>query len=418
MIRSSEKKLVVGLEIGNAKVVSLIGEKLPDNSINVLGISSCLSKGMYQNSINDLASVIKCVKYVIKETEKIAKCQISSVSLSISGKHIRYQNEIGMIPLSYKEVTLEDVENVVYTAKSVRINDEHRILHVIPQEYSIDSQKRIKNPIGLSGVRMQAKVHLITCNKDMAKNIIKAVENCGIKVNQLIFSGLASSFSSLNKDETDVGVCLADIGGGTIDITMYIDGSLHYTKVIPYAGNIVTHDIAYAFSVSLIEAEIIKIKYGSINNNFHNEDNIEIASKDKKNIRILQKKELFEVIESRYKELLNLINNEILIFQNILKKNGIKNNIPSGIVLTGGASQIEGLSNCAQKIFQRPVRIGIPISINHSIEHNLYSPLYSTVVGLLQYEKEFYLKKSFILEKKNLFTSWLKKINNWFKKEF
>lgn len=420
MMKSSCKKLVVGLEIGTMKVVVLIGEKLSDGSINIIGIGNCLSQGMYKGSVNDLESVVKCVRFAIKQSETMSKCQISSVYLSISGKHISCQNEVGMVPLFSNEVTMEDVENVIFTAKSVRINDKHHILHVIPQEYSIDFQEGIKNPIGLSGVRLQAKVHLITCHNDMTKNIKKAVENCGIKIDRIIFSGLASSSAVLNKDEIDMGVCLVDMGGGTIDITIYTNGALRYTKVIPYAGNVVTSDIAYAFGISLLEAEIIKINHGSTikNSILHKEENIELISKDGKNIRVFSRQILFEVIEPRYNELLYLVHNEILNVQNTLKKQGMQYNISSGIVLTGGASQIEGLLEYAQDIFKTQVRIGTPLNINCDIEHNLCNPLYSTVIGLLHYEKEFCLKNLFILEKKNLFTNWLKKINNWFRKEF
>ena len=236
MIKATDRKLVVGLEIGTAKVAALVGEVLPDGMVNIIGVGSCPSRGMDKGGVNDLESVVKCVQRAIDQAELMADCQISSVYLALSGKHISCQNEIGMVPISEEEVTQEDVENVVHTAKSVRVRDEHRVLHVIPQEYAIDYQEGIKNPVGLSGVRMQAKVHLITCHNDMAKNIVKAVERCGLKVDQLIFAGLASSYSVLTEDERELGVCVVDIGGGTMDIAVYTGGALRHTKVIPYAA--------------------------------------------------------------------------------------------------------------------------------------------------------------------------------------
>ncbi|AMX06778.1 Cell division protein FtsA [Enterobacter asburiae] len=258
MIKATDRKLVVGLEIGTAKVAALVGEVLPDGMVNIIGVGSCPSRGMDKGGVNDLESVVKCVQRAIDQAELMADCQISSVYLALSGKHISCQNEIGMVPISEEEVTQEDVENVVHTAKSVRVRDEHRVLHVIPQEYAIDYQEGIKNPVGLSGVRMQAKVHLITCHNDMAKNIVKAVERCGLKVDQLIFAGLAASYSVLTEDERELGVCVVDIGGGTMDIAVYTGGALRHTKVIPYAGNVVTSDIAYAFGTPPSDAEAIK----------------------------------------------------------------------------------------------------------------------------------------------------------------
>ena len=228
MIKATDRKLVVGLEIGTAKVAALVGEVLPDGMINIIGVGSCPSRGMDKGGVNDLESVVKCVQRAIDQAELMADCQISSVYLALSGKHISCQNEIGMVPISEEEVTLDDVENVVHTAKSVRVRDEHRVLHVIPQEYAIDYQEGIKNPVGLSGVRMQAKVHLITCHNDMAKNIVKAVERCGLKVDQLIFAGLAASYSVLTEDERELGVCVVDIGGGTMDIAVYTGGALRH----------------------------------------------------------------------------------------------------------------------------------------------------------------------------------------------
>ncbi|AKC60320.1 cell division protein FtsA [Blochmannia endosymbiont of Camponotus (Colobopsis) obliquus] len=418
MVRVADKRLVVGLEIGTAKVVVLIGEILPDGIVNIIGFGSCPSRGVDKAGVNDLASVVKCIQQAVNDAELMADCQITSVYLALSGKHIACQNEIGIVPISNEEVTQEDIENVVHTAKSVRVCDEHRILHVIPQEYAIDCQEGIKNPLGLSGIRMQAKVHLITCHNDMAKNIVKAVERCGLEVDQLIFAGLATGYAVLTDDERELGVCVIDIGGGTMDIAIYTDGALRHIKVIPYAGKVVTSDIAYAFGTPFHEAEIIKIKYGcALYSIVGKEENIEVPSVGGRPPRNLHRQILAEVIEPRCTELLNLVNNEILQLQKQLHQQGIKHHLAAGVVLTGGSAQIDGLVICAQKVFNTQVRIGSPLNISGLIDY-VQEPYYSTVVGLLHYGKVSHLNNHLENNKQTLFGLWLKRINNWLRKLF
>ena len=362
----------------------------------------------------------KCVQRAIDQAELMADCQISSVYLALSGKHISCQNEIGMVPISEEEVTQDDVENVVHTAKSVRVRDEHRVLHVIPQEYAIDYQEGIKNPVGLSGVRMQAKVHLITCHNDMAKNIVKAVERCGLKVDQLIFAGLAASYSVLTEDERELGVCVVDIGGGTMDIAVYTGGALRHTKVIPYAGNVVTSDIAYAFGTPPSDAEAIKVRHGcALGSIVGKDENVEVPSVGGRPPRSLQRQTLAEVIEPRYTELLNLVNEEILQLQEQLRQQGVKHHLAAGIVLTGGAAQIEGLAACAQRVFHTQVRIGAPLNITGLTDY-AQEPYYSTAVGLLHYGKESHLSGEAEVEKRVTASvgSWIKRLNSWLRKEF
>ncbi|AMA65106.1 Cell division protein FtsA [Candidatus Arsenophonus lipoptenae] len=418
MIKTTDRKLVVGLEIGTSKVSVLVGEILTDGTINIIGIGNCPSKGMDKGGVNDLKSVVKCVQRAIDQAELMADCQISSVYLALSGKHISCQNEIGMVPISEDEVTQDDVDSVVHTAKSVKVRDEHRILHVIPQEYAIDYQEGIKNPVGLSGVRIKAKVHLITCHNDMAKNIVKVVERCGLKVDQLIFSGLAASYSVLTEAEYELGVCVVDIGGGTMDIAVYTDGSLRHIKVIPYAGNAVTSDIAYAFGTPPSDAEIIKVRYGcALGNIVNKEENIEVPNVGGRPPRRLQRQTLAEVIEPRYTELLNLVNNEIVILQEQLYLKGIKHHLAAGIVLTGGGAQIDGLVECAQKVFRTQVRIGKPLNISGLTDYT-HKPYYSTAVGLLYYGKQNHLENALEIENSTSLSRWFYKIINWFKKEF
>lgn len=418
MVKTANKKLVVGLEIGSCKISVLIGEILSDNIVNVIGIGNYPSKGIDRGNINNLESVVKCIKKSVYQAELMANCQISSVYLAISEKNINCQNEIGMIPLSEEEITQDDIEAVVHTAKSVKVPDENRILHVIPQEYIVDYQEKIKNPIGLSGVRMQAKVHLITCNNDIAKNIIKAVNLCSLRVDELIYSGLASSYSVLTEDEREIGVCMVDIGGGTMDIAIYTNGALRYTKVIPYAGNIVTSDIAYAFNASKNDIEEIKINHGcAVDYLVDKNESIDIPIFSTNSLKNVKKKKLAEIIELRYTELLSLVNNIIVKLQIELKNKGIKNRLGAGIVLTGGGSKITGLLECAQKVFNFQVRIGKPLNTTGSLEC-IEEPYFSTPVGLLHYGKKNILLNESITKKNTLITNWLDKFTNWLKKEF
>ncbi|UDG80738.1 Cell division protein FtsA [Candidatus Hartigia pinicola] len=418
MIKMIDRKLVVGLEIGTSKVSTLVGEILPDSIVNIIGVGSCPSRGMDKGGVNDLESVVKCVQAALDQAALMADCQISSVYLSLSGKHVSCQNEIGMVPVSEEEVTHEDVDSVIHTAQSVRIRDEYRILHVIPQEFTIDYQENIKNPVGLSGVRMQAKVHLITCHNDMAKNIVKAVERCRLKVDQLIFAGLAASYAVLTEDERELGVCVVDIGGGTMDIAIYTGGALRHTNVIPYAGNVVTSDIAYAFGTPPSDAEAIKIRHGcTLCSTINKDETVEVPSVGGHPPRSLQRQTLAEVIEPRYTELLNLVNEEILNLQAQLHQQGVKHHLSAGIVLTGGAAQIDGLVECAQKVFHTQVRIGTPLHIT-GLTHYAEEPCYSTVVGLLHYGKEIHLGDNAETQKHISVKEWFNKITNWLKKEF
>jgi len=413
-----DRKLVVGLEIGTSKVLVLVGEILPDGVVNVIGVGHCPSKGVDKGGVNDLESVVKSIQRAVDQAEFMADCQVSSVYLSLSGKHIRCQNEIGMVPISEEEVIPDDVENVIHTAKSVRILDEHRILHVIPQEYSIDLQEGIKNPIGLSGVRMKSKVHLITCHNDMAKNIVKAVERCGLKVDQLIFSGLASGYAVLTDDEKELGACVVDIGGGTMDISVYTGGALRHSAVIPYAGNVVTSDIAYAFGTPPMDAENIKIRYGCAAGAIVGKDDfIDVPSVGGRPSRRLQQQTLADVIEPRYSELLNLVNKEIHNLQNVLKQQNVKHQLAAGIVLNGGGAQIHGLVECAERVFQMQVRVGDPLNISGLTDY-VQKPYCSTVVGLLHYGKTNLLDDDFDGKKKKSVTGLFKRTTSWFKKEF
>jgi cell division protein FtsA len=418
MTKTADRNLIVGLDIGTTKVAVLVGEVLPDGEINIIGLGTHSARGMDKGGVNDLESVVKSLQRAVDEAEMMADCHISSVFLGVSGRHIECRNEKGMVPISDEEVSQEDVDNVIHTAKSVRLPEEHRVLHVLPQEYSIDYQEGIKNPIGLSGVRMGAKVHLITCHNDMVKNIEKCVERVGLRVDQLIFSALASSYAVLTPDEKELGVCVVDMGGGTMDIAMFTGGALRYSKVIPYAGNTVTSDIAYAFGTPPVDAEAIKVRYGSaLGRLVSKEDTIEVPSVGGRPARSLQRQTLAEVIEPRYSELLSLVQDEISRMQNELRVQGVKHQLAAGVVLTGGAAQIEGIVECAEQIFQCQVRVGEPENVRGLTDY-VQAPVFSTAVGLLQYGKLHQSKGSRDSNVKASVGGLFQRVSNWLRGEF
>ncbi|VFP81060.1 Cell division protein FtsA [Buchnera aphidicola (Cinara kochiana kochiana)] len=407
----TKKNIIAGLEIGTTKIIVLIGEILECGSMNIIGFSKNPTQGIEKGNINNLELLINCINTSIHEAEKIAKYKIHSVYLSISHNEINCQNEIGITPIKNKEITKKDIETVIKIAKSVKIKNNHDILHIIPQEFRVDHQSGIKNPIGLSGIRMQTNVHLITGNKNIKKNIINAIKKCGIHVKKIIFSGLASGLSVLTEEEKNSGVCLIDMGGETMHASIYIKGSLYHNIVIPYAGNSVTRDIAYAFSLSYSDAEFIKKKYGYATADLSMTcQNLDILNKNGKKIDNCHYQSLTEVIEPRYTELLYLVKKEIvkLYTKHNIKKN--KYQEISNVVLTGGSSKIKYLLKCAKKIFHTQVMIKKPCNISKIPEY-INKPEYATIVGLLQYGKN-YQKSS---RKKNKSPRFLKYLLNQIK---
>jgi cell division protein FtsA len=410
MSKIAERNLVVGLDIGTSKISVAVGEITPDNQLSIVGVGNQPARGMDKGGVNDLNLVIQSIQRAINEAELMADCQVSSVYLGISGKHISCQNENGMVPINDNEVVQEDVDNVIHTARSVPISAERRMLHVLPQEYSIDCQEGIKSPIGMSGVRMEAKVHIVTCANDMAKNLEKCVERCGLSVDQLIFSALASSYSILTDDEKELGICVVDIGAGTMDLSVFTSGALRHTAVIPVAGNQVTNDIAKIFRTPLSHAEEIKVQYAcALRQLVSMEENIEVPSVGGRPARTMSRHTLSEVVEPRYHELFELIQEEI-------REAGLEDQIAAGYVLTGGTSKMEGVVEFAEEVFQMQVRIANPLAVQ-GLKEYVNDPSYATVVGLLHYGMQAFNEKG--KEKKSDGVGdWLDRIKTWFKGEF
>ena len=389
MGKELEPKVIVGLEVGTSKVVAVVGEVLPDGVVNVLGVGSCPSKGIDRGSITDLDAVVNSIQRAIEAAESMADCQIMSVTLAITGEHIQSLNESGFVAISENEVTLDEIDDALHTASSVKLPEGLSLLHIIPQEYAVDKQVNIKNPLGLQGVRLKANVHLIACHQDWQNNLKKAVERCGLQVDKVVFSGFAATHSVLTEDEKDLGVCLVDFGAGTMNMMVYTNGSLRFSKVIPYAGNIVTNDIAHACTVSRAEAERIKVNYASAlyPARLHGDKKIEVASIGGRAPRALTKSDLSLITSARYIELLGVVKDELDKLKADLETKHIKFELIAGVVITGGGAQIEDLKDCASSVFGCQVRIGSPLNIT-GLTDCVNRPQYSTVVGLLQYHHQ------------------------------
>ncbi|PKG85343.1 cell division protein FtsA [Colwellia sp. 75C3] len=411
MSKAAERKLVVGLDIGTSKISVAVGEITPDNQLSIIGVGNQPARGMDKGGVNDLNLVIQAIQRAINEAELMADCQISSIYLGISGKHISCQNENGMVPINDKEVIQEDIDNVIHTARSVPISAERRMLHVLPQEFSIDCQDGIKSPIGMSGVRMEAKVHIVTCANDMAKNLVKCVERCDLTADQLIFSALASSYAVLTDDEKELGVCVVDMGAGTMDISVFTGGTLRHTAVIPVAGNQVTSDISKIFRTPLSHAEDIKVQYAcALKELVSMEDSIDVPSVGGRPARSMSRHTLCEVVEPRYQELFELIQDEI-------RESGLEDQIAAGYVLTGGTAKMEGVLEFAEEIFQMPVRIANPLSVQ-GLKEYVNDPSYATVVGLLHYGMQATSEVESVKSKRESVGDIWSRIHAWFKGEF
>jgi cell division protein FtsA len=374
MPKKTEKNLLVGLDIGTSKVVAIVGEVMPDGAIEVVGIGSHPSRGLKKGVVVNIESTVHSIQRAVEEAELMAGCQIHSVYAGIAGSHIRSLNSHGIVAIKDKEVLPGDVERVIDAARAVAIPADQKILHILPQEFLIDNQEGIKEPVGMSGVRLEAKVHMVTGAVSAAQNIIKCVRRCGLEVDDIILEQLASSYSVLTEDEKELGICLVDIGGGTTDIAVFTEGSIRHTAVIPIAGDQVTNDIAVALRTPTQFAEEIKIKYAcALTQMASADENIEVPSVGDRAPRRLARHTLAEVVEPRYEELLSLVQSE-------LRRSGFEDLVAAGIVLTGGSSKIEGLVELAEEVFHMPVRLGVPQYVTGLVDV-VRNPIYATGVG-------------------------------------
>lgn len=376
MVKRSDKNIIVGLDIGTSKVVAIVGEVRQDDEIEIIGIGSHPSRGLKKGVVVNIESTVQSIQRAVEEAELMAGIEIDSIFAGIAGSHISSLNSHGIVPIKDGEVSHSDVERVIDAARAVAIPADQKILHILPQEFIIDNQEGIHDPVGMSGVRLEARVHMVTGAVSAAQNIIKCVRRCGLEVEDLILEQLASSYSVLEDDEKDLGVCLVDIGGGTTDIAVFTGGSIRHTAVIPIAGDQVTNDIAVALRTPTQHAEEIKLKYACALTQLASPDEtIEVPSIGDRPPRRLSRQTLAEVVEPRYEELLTLIQME-------LRRSGYEDLVAGGVVLTGGSSKMEGLIDLAEEVFHMPVRLGIPQYVTGLVDV-VRNPIHATGVGLL-----------------------------------
>ncbi|NVK40050.1 MAG: cell division protein FtsA [Oceanospirillaceae bacterium] len=373
--------MIVGLDIGTSKVVCLIGEESANGRLELVGIGSHPSNGLKRGVVVNIEATVNSIQRAVEEAELMAGCKVHSVTVGIAGSHISSLNSHGIVAVREREVTEQDLDRVIDAARAVAIPADQKIIHILPQEYLIDSQEGIKEPLGMSGVRLEAKVHLVTGSINAVQNIDKCIRRCGLDVDAIVLQPLASSYAVLTEDEKELGVCLVDIGGGTTDIAVFTAGAIRFSSSIPVAGDQVTSDIAMALRTPTQNAEELKVKYAcALAQLTRADETIKVPSVGERPPRSLSRQALAEVVEPRYDELFTLIQAE-------LRRSGFEDLVASGIVLTGGTAKMEGAVELAEEIFHMPVRLSSPQGI-HGMDDIMQDPIYATGMGLLLYARQ------------------------------
>jgi len=381
MVDKTQNQMIVGLDIGTSKIVAIVAEIDGDGNVELIGMGSHPSQGLKKGVVINIDSTVAAIEKAVAEAESMANVKIQSVFAGIAGSHIKSLNSHGIVAIRANEVEPDDVERVIDAAKAVAIPADQRILHVLPQEFIIDNQDGIRQPIGMSGVRLEAKVHLVTGSISAAQNIAKCIRRCNLEVEDIILEQLASSHSVLTADEKELGVVIVDMGGGTTDIAVFTEGAIRHTAVIPIAGDQVTNDIAVAFRTPTQFAEQIKVKHACALRQLASPDEmIEVPGVGDRAARRLARQTLAEVVEPRYEELLGLVHTE-------LRRSGFEEACAAGVVLTGGTSKMEGVVELAEEIFHMPVRLGVPQHVTGMAEV-VRNPIHATGVGLLLFGKQ------------------------------
>ena len=406
-MKRADRHLIVGLDIGTSKVSAVVGELVDDDGIEVVGMGIHSSHGLKKGVVVNIESTVQSIRRAVEEAELMAGCRIHSVFTGIAGGHIRSLNSHGVVPIRDGEVTPGDVSRVIDAARAVAIPSDQRILHTIPQEYVIDGQEGIREPTGMSGVRLESRVHMVTGAVSAAQNITKCVRHCGLEVDGVILEQLASSEAVLLEDEKELGVCLADIGGGTTDIAVFRDGAIRHTAVIPVAGDHVTNDIAVALRTPTQYAEEIKVRHAcALAKLAAPDETIEVPSVGDRPPRRLARQVLAEVVEPRYEELLVLIQAE-------LRRSGFEDLAAAGMVLTGGSAKMEGLIGLAEEILHVPVRLGVPHGVAGPADM-IRNPVHSTGVGLLRFGRRQGVRRTPVDAERRGFGAVLGRMKSWF----
>lgn len=405
------KNLIVGLDIGTSKIICIVAEVQPEGTLEVIGMGTHPSKGLRRGVVVNIESTVNAIQRALEEAELMADCKIREVYTGIAGNHIRSFNSHGMVAIKDKEISQIDVERVIDTARAVNIPMDQQILHTIPQEFVVDGQEDVKDPLGMSAVRLEVRVHMVTGAVSAAQNIVKCVRRCGIEVRDLVLQPLASAMAVLSEDEKELGVCLVDIGGGTTDIAVFTNGAIRHTAVIPVAGDQVTNDIAVALRTPPKEAEDLKIRHGcTLRQLADARDMIEVTSVGDRPAKTLSRQTLAEFIEPRMEELYSLVQAE-------LRRSGFEELLSSGIVITGGSAGMQGMVELGEEVFHMPVRLGYP-RYEGGLSEVMRNPRYATGVGLLLAGLENRGRDNPVKLGAGGFKDLLDRMKSWFKGNF
>ena len=406
-----DQNLIVGLDIGTSKIVVIVAELQPDASVKVIGLGQHISRGLKKGVVVNIDSTMQAIQRALEEAELMADCKISTVFTGIAGSHIKSLNSHGMVKIKEAEVMQADVDRVVDTARAIALPSDQQILHILTQEFIIDGQEDVREPLGMSGMKLEVKVHIVTGAVSAAQNIMKCIKRCGIEVSDLILQPLASSAAVLTEDEKELGVCLVDIGGGTTDIAVFKNGAIRHTAVIPIAGDQITNDIAVAFRTPTQSAEDIKIKHGcALRQLADPREVVEVPGVDGREPRQLSVQTLAEVIEPRVVELYEFVLSE-------LRRSGLEEMIASGIVITGGSSMMKGMGELGEEIFHTPVRLGLPRYVG-GLSEVVSNPRYATGVGLILMGKQQVERNIQQHLEASSFASILERMKAWFQGNF
>ena len=402
---SKKDPLVVGLDIGTTKICTVVGE-MADGQVNIIGLGTHPSKGLRKGVVINIESTVQSIKKAVEEAELMAGVHLTSVYVGISGGHIKGINSHGVIAVKNKEITPNDVKRVIDAASAVAIPMDREVIHIIPQEFIVDNQDGIRDPVGMSGVRLEGRVHIVTGAITSAQNIIKCANRAGLDVDDIVLEQLGSSEAVLTPEERELGAAIIDIGGGTTDLVIFSNGSIKHTAVFSLAGSHITNDLSMGLRTPVEEAEKIKIRYGcALTALVHRDETIEVPSVGGRKPRVLSRQTLAEIVEPRVEEILTLVHNEVI-------RTGYGNLIASGIILTGGSALLEGIPELAEQVFNMPVRRGTPIGIG-GLADLVNSPMYATGVGLVLYGSKNKAQSRFKVGEGNIFSKVTHRMREW-----
>jgi len=405
------KNVIVGLDIGTSKIVAIVAEVTNEKRLHIIGLGTQPSRGLKKGVVVNIEATMASIQRVLEEAELMADCAITEVYTGIAGSHIRSLNSSGMVAIKEKEVTQGDIDRVVETAKAIAIPNDQQILHILPQEFIIDGQEDVREPLGMSGVRLEVKVHIVTGAVSAVENITKCVRRCGLEVKDVVLQPLASATAVLNDDEKELGVCLMDIGGGTTDLAIFTGGAIRHTAVIPIAGDQVTNDIAMTLRTPTKDAEDLKLRHGcALRQLADPNDIIEVPGVGERGARKLSRQMLAEVVEPRIEELYSLAQAE-------LRRSGLEELLSSGIVLTGGTALLQGMVELGEEVFHLPVRLGVPAYVG-GLADVVRSPRYATAVGLLLDGHEQFLRAELARNERTGLANIGGRMKQWFKANF